>query len=69
MVKILRYAGADTAQNLRGAKLIFHELYVYIFAALEKFPAHMSACCLYNSKKLKNRPFFARTCDKKGGFF
>ena len=34
--------------------------------AEKKFLAYMSAYCLQNSEKVKNRPFFARACDKKG---
>ena len=41
-----KLTGPDAAQNLRGAKLIFQDLYVYIFAALKKIIAYTSAFCL-----------------------
>ena len=43
---------ARTQPKVYGVKLIFQDLYVYIFAALKKILAYMSAYCLQNSKKI-----------------
>ena len=46
-----------------GAKLIFQDLYGYIFVALKNFLAFMSAYCLQNSEKVKFDLF--RACKKR----
>ena len=61
-------SGPDATKNLRGGgKLIFQDLYVYIFCCIEIF-CSIYECILFvkqwKSKKIDL--FFARACDKKG---
>ena len=48
-----------------GGKLIFQDLYVYIFVELKNFLAYMSAYCLQISEKVNKSTFFSRAPASK----